>query len=39
VDLVDDGALLLAAGYLLVSVLGGVLAVAVGALAGGRATR
>jgi CrcB protein len=39
VDLVDDGAPLLAAGYLLVSVLGGVLAVAVGALAGGRATR
>jgi CrcB protein len=39
VDLVDDGAVALAAGYVLVSVAGGVAAVAVGALAGRRATR
>ena len=36
VDLVDDGALLVAAGYVLASVVGGVLAVALGALAAGR---
>jgi len=39
VDLMDDGAVALAAGYVLVSVAGGVAAVAVGALAGRRATR
>jgi fluoride exporter len=39
VDLVDDGAVAMAAGYVLVSVAGGVAAVAVGALAGRRASR
>jgi fluoride exporter len=39
VDLVDDGAVALAAGYVALSVVGGVTAVAVGALAGRRAAR
>jgi fluoride exporter len=39
VDLVDDGAVAVAAGYVLVSVAGGVAAVALGALAGRRASR
>lgn len=39
VDLVDDGALLTAAGYVLVSTVGGVVAVALGAAAGRRAVR
>ena len=39
VELVDDGALLLAAGYVLVSVLGGVLAVGAGALGARRVAR
>jgi fluoride exporter len=38
-DLVDDGAVALAAGYVVLSVGGGVTAVAVGALAGRRAAR
>ncbi|UOY00619.1 fluoride efflux transporter CrcB [Blastococcus sp. PRF04-17] len=36
VDLLDDGALLLGAGYVLASVVGGIAAVALGALAGRR---
>ena len=39
VKLVDDGAPVLAAGYVLVSVVGGVAAVALGALTAGRAAR
>ena len=39
VNLVDDGAPVLAAGYVLVSVVGGVAAVALGALTAGRALR
>jgi fluoride exporter len=39
VDLVDDGAVALAAGYVVLSVVGAVTAVAVGALAGRRAVR
>jgi CrcB protein len=39
VDRVDDGALLLAAGYVLVSVVGGAAAVALGAIVAGRAAR
>ena len=39
VELVDDGALALAAGYVLTSVVGGVAAVALGALAVGRMAR
>jgi fluoride exporter len=39
VELVDDGAVALAAGYVVLSVVGGVTAVAVGALAGRRAAR
>jgi fluoride exporter len=39
VDLVDDGAVALAAGYVVLSVVGGVTAVAVGAVAGRRAAR
>jgi len=39
VELVDGGVLVLAAGYVLASVLGGVLAVAAGALCAGRPAR
>ena len=39
VNLVDDGAPVLAAGYVLVSVVGGVAAVALGALTAGRVLR
>jgi CrcB protein len=39
VGLVDDGALAVAAGYVLLTTLGGVLAVAGGAATAGRATR
>ena len=39
VELVDDGAVAPAAGYVVLSVVGGVTAVAVGALAGRRAAR
>jgi fluoride exporter len=39
VELVEDGAVALAAGYVVLSVVGGVTAVAVGALAGRRAAR
>jgi fluoride exporter len=39
VDLVDGGAVALAVGYVVLSVVGGVTAVAVGALAGRRAAR
>ena len=38
-NLVDDGAPVLAAGYVLVSVVGGVAAVALGALTAGRLGR
>jgi len=39
VELVDEGAMALAAGYVVLSVVGGVTAVAAGALAGRRAAR
>jgi CrcB protein len=39
VDLVDDGAVVIAVGYVLLSVLGGVAAVALGALAARRVAR